>query len=605
MKILFIDNCNDEDREFNALYTLLKSYDTYNVSKSNKYENTYDLYITNGAINVGVSSAPVILYITQNPFVGDIESFVYNKENQLDWLHTSKTITHIWIQSHYDEYKVYLETIYKLPVTTVQFTYNIYDISEEEQPESSTKHTAVVDIVLHETNHTFNTSSLKLLYICQEYYNLYPTQIGTVYLLNMPDHDTSYKLIESFGLWKDKKLRIFKQMPDRDILSFFKKNPNRTIFLSNTILNNIDAFMYDLVYNNILLMHTQKEFPYGVYYDKNDIKTCIQLIHDPSTKNKQFSKTDIENYNASVKTHYTQLITSISSRTNTQTINVHEYEYNDINDLSKPLVISYDNAPTENTRFYINTLKKNKWEYVLIGKGEKWEGWTTRMRAYMNILKTLPPNKLVVLTDARDVICCRGSSAFMDAFASFSRDIIVCMEIMCGNQIEIDDDYIGLQCHPLKNYWKYHSYTKTPSRKYVNNGLIAGKVSKLIEILQYGIDNKYTDDQFSLGSYVNKYPAGVGVDTEAELFHTTCFGAYSGMLDINLQKTDSPTFAELFGRAAFFLHIPGIAQIKGAKVVYKTVKALVESGIHDTLLREGYNYPEPAWILKNKNVIIY
>jgi hypothetical protein len=77
------------------------------------------------------------------------------------------------------------------------------------------------------------------------------------------------------------------------------------------------------------------------------------------------------------------------------------------------------------------------------------------------------------------------------------------------------------------------------------------------------------------------------------------------MLDINLQKTDSPTFAELFGRAAFFLHIPGIAQIKGAKVVYKTVKALVESGIHDTLLREGYNYPEPAWILKNKNVIIY
>lgn len=599
MKIQFIET--ETDREFDALYNLLKSDDSLQVNKSKLYDDNYDFYITNGNITDQLqkqSYKPIILYMTKNPLVDDIESFVYNKENNLSWLHKTSLITHIWIQSHYDEYKVYLETIYKLPVLIVPFS---YDLPEKISSAPTEIKNTTLDIVLFESNHTFNESSLKLLYICQEYYRLYSVELGTVYLFNMPENEVSSKIIESLDIWKDKKLRIFKTLSHQEILTFFKSNKNRTIFLSNSIMNHIHLFMYDLVHNNVTILHTQKEFPYGVYYDVNDIKTCIQLLRNPNTCNKQFTISDIENYNSTVKTYIIKLIKTTNPRN--KNINVHEFK-GDVQDLTRPLVITYDNAPTENTWFYINTLKKNDWDYMLIGKDEKWEGWITRINAYMNILKTLPSNKVVVLTDARDVICCRSSFAFMDAYASFSSDMVVCMEIICDSRFGRDSDYIGFQCHTLKNYWKYHSYATIPKRKYVNNGLVAGKVSKLIELMQYGIDNKYIDDQFSLGSFVNTHPAGVGVDTEADVFHTSCFGAFSGIKDINLQKTDSPTFAELFGRAAFFLHIPGMEQIKGAKVIYRTVKALIESGIHDTLLREGYEYSEPGWVA-TKNIILY
>lgn len=595
---------NANDREFNELFTLLSSDKSLSVKKSSTYEVGHDFYITNGNIvdqlSFTISYTPIVLYITQNPFVDDIESFVYNKENKLNWLYKTSLITHIWIQSHYDDYKVYLESLYKIPVYVVPFSYTP---PKKLPSEVSGSTTGKLDIVLYESNKTFNESCLKLLYICQEYYNLYPSNLGTVYLMNTPENDTAVKLIESLGIRKDRKLRNFKHLSNDEILTFFKSNQNRTIFLSNGILPNIYSFMYDIAYNDLTLVHSHKDFPYGVYYDVNDIKTCIQLLHNPLIQNKKFNITDIEVYNSNVTAFIKKLIDSIKPRN--QTINIHEYSYADIQDVSKPLVITYDNAPTENTKFYINTLKNNKWDYVLIGKDEKWEGWITRSNAYMNILKTLPSNKIVLLTDARDVICCRSSHAFMDAFRSFSSDLVVCMELICDSRLARESDYVGMQCHSLRNYWKYHSI-QVPKRKYVNNGLIAGKVSKLIEMLQYGIDNKHIDDQFSLGSFVNKYPACIATDSDADIFHTSCFGAFSGLLDINLQKTDSPTFAELFGRAAFFLHIPGMECIKGAKVVYRTVKALIESGIHDTLLRDGYEYPEPSWVPNTeKNVITY
>jgi hypothetical protein len=304
----------------------------------------------------------------------------------------------------------------------------------------------------------------------------------------------------------------------------------------------------------------------------------------------------IEKYNADVlipfyKNYMSKYIDLPSS------INIHEQMCEHKDDISKPLVITYDNNPTENTTFYIKTLKKNNWEYILIGKDETWEGWITRMRAYLSILKTLNPNKVVVLTDARDVICCRSANAFMDAFNYYKSDLIACMELICDNRMKQPSDYIGNQCHPIRNYWKHHNI-QTPPRQYVNNGLIAGKAFKLIELLQYGIDNKFNDDQKALGSFINTYPQGIATDIHAELFHTTCFGAYSGLLDLRLQSDDSPTFAEIFGRSGFFLHIPGIAHISGASVLYNTTKSLIDAGISDELLRYGYPYDEPKWVPK-------
>lgn len=575
------------DRCFDALFDVLRCISSINVTKSTQIEENKDFYITNNiAINSPIATnKPFVYFMSYNPYVIDVESFVYNKPSNL-----KTKCTAIWIQDTYKEYKEYVETIYKLPVHVVPFMYTMH-----EKAPLSNKTGNSLDIVLYDSNKTFNESVLKSLLICEEFYMKHPTELGTVYLFNMPSNDIAYKMLDSFTVWNDKKLRIFSGISETDILKFFSNSTNHVVFLSNSVVEHISPFMYDIVNYGFPLLHTQSVFPFGIFYDKNNISDCVK--HLTTYK-------DLKSNSYSFQTHKSEQLKGIQTlfeesyiQKQKQVVNIHEQCAPSINNLSEPIVITYDNAPTENTAFYIQTLKNNKWEYILIGKDETWKGWITRMNAYLHVLKTLDSNKVVVLTDARDVLCLRSSTSFMDAFAHYKSDMVACMELMCDNQIEVPDNYIGFQCHPIKNYWNHHNIP-IPVRKYVNNGLLVGKAYKLIEVLQYGIDNNFIDDQKALGSFINTYPQSVGVDIHAEIFHTTCFGSHAGLLDERLQSDDAPTLAELFGRGAFFLHIPGMRGVKGAKVIYNITKSLLEAGVSDSLLRAGYPYEEPAWVSK-------
>jgi hypothetical protein len=605
MRIHIIDTHSNTDPDLESLFEILTAavsgHDAA-ITKSAAFEPDCGLYITNGDISKQArdTSAPIILYMTRNPYVDDVETYVYNKENSFAWLHTSPAslISRIWVSSQYESYKMYLEVLYKRPVEVVPFLYSPPVASSPvPAPVPSGDAPTKLNIFLYESNATFNESSLKSLYICQELYRRDPSCIDTVYFLNVPQNETASKIVEAQQLRKDGKLRTFKKQAPRDVLNFCKQGlGGRAVFLSNNPLQHITQFMYDIVFHGMILMHCQKDFPYGVYYDENDIETAVQLIVRPHAQNRAISAADIESRRTAAVRELRRAV--LPDAVQEPVVNIHEVSYvTEAGDLARPLVITYDNRPGDNTAFYINTLKKNKWDYALIGKGEEWKGWPTRMSAYLNMLKTLPSEKVVVLTDARDVICCRSPHAFMDAFTSFSRDLVVCGELMCENRFDRPDDYIGtIQCHPIANYWKYHGISPRPKRKYVNNGLVVGRVWKLIELLKFGLDNAYTDDQYALGSYVNSHPQRVAVDTEMELFHTSCFGAFAGMMDVRLQKDDSPTLAELFGRSVFFLHIPGMTGIQGSRVVYTIVKSLVQIGVSDPMLRTGYQLKEPGWV---------
>jgi hypothetical protein len=258
------------------------------------------------------------------------------------------------------------------------------------------------------------------------------------------------------------------------------------------------------------------------------------------------------------------------------------------------IVISYDNKPTENTRFFESTLLKNNWKYVMIGEGEIWLGFTNKLNGYMNYIKTLEPNQLIILSDARDVVCLRGPKAFLNGFNSFNKDMVVSMELLCGGQFDTPHDCICSQCTPLTEFWNYHEITVLPDRKYVNSGLVAGKASAVLDWLEWSIANNFKDDQLALGKYINAFPNKVGLDTSAILLHTTNFGVNAGIQSIHIQKNDSPTFAELFGRGAFFLHIPGCG-FKGQETIYKFIQLNLEVGASDKRLSGPYNYAEPNW----------
>lgn len=108
-------------------------------------------------------------------------------------------------------------------------------------------------------------------------------------------------------------------------------------------------------------------------------------------------------------------------------------------DNSVPLVVSYEsNLDTNVTaQFFRDTLNQHKWEYKFIGNGEKWNGFMTKIFAYRSFLQKLNRDKIIVLSDARDVICCRSPCSFMNSILPIINDnkIIVSAELFLQGHI--------------------------------------------------------------------------------------------------------------------------------------------------------------------------
>ena len=256
-----------------------------------------------------------------------------------------------------------------------------------------------------------------------------------------------------------------------------------------------------------------------------------------------------------------------------------------IDNLDIPLVVSYENDFDNNinSHFFRKTLEKNKWEYMFIGENVKWNGVKNKINGYYNLLVKLPLKKIIVLSDARDVICVKKTFFFMNDIKNIISEnkLIISSELFLQGDMDWDDKtfdkYIKKdpnffwQGVPLNNYWNYYKMNNQPSRKYVNSGLIIGKVENLITAFKWIIDNNYNDDQLGFANYSNNFPQLVHLDYNADILHTSVFGGNGGLYDIHRQKHDSPTFSELMGLSNYFLHIPGIIGVKGQKYVYETI----------------------------------
>jgi len=173
------------------------------------------------------------------------------------------------------------------------------------------------------------------------------------------------------------------------------------------------------------------------------------------------------------------------------------------------------------------------------------------------------------------------------------------MELSWNSKIAVPSDYFPQDTSRLLQYWKHHN-NKVPVRRYVNMGLVAGTVKALKHCLPWVSAAMKTSivpecDQYSFAAYMNAFPERVAADTDAILLHTTNGGLNAGILDIHVQKGDFPTFAELFGRAAFFLHIPGSGGKNGQGVLYNQVCKGIEMGMCSKALIDPYGYKEPAW----------
>jgi hypothetical protein len=257
-----------------------------------------------------------------------------------------------------------------------------------------------------------------------------------------------------------------------------------------------------------------------------------------------------------------------------------------------PILITYDNAPNENSKFFFETCIRNGWKINHIGNGETWLGFINKINAYKKVCEELPADQIVVLSDSRDVFCTRAPIGFIDGFNEFKSDIVVSTEIFSDGYIDKPDTAENIKSMPLHAYYKHHNITPG-IRKYINSGLIAGRANALAFMWSWIIEQKFEDDQLGVHSFANTFPDKVALDKDAVLLHSSTFAVHAGVKNMHIQKLDAPTFGELLGCSAFFLHIPG-TNLRGQGKLYEIIKDHLQKYSSFELLKL-YGYRIPQW----------
>lgn len=191
------------------------------------------------------------------------------------------------------------------------------------------------------------------------------------------------------------------------------------------------------------------------------------------------------------------------------------------------------NSRLENFKRSLNLCK---YQYVILGYGERWDGWNWRTKKYLEFLDQQQNNEIIIFVDSYDVIALKKSTHILDTFKAFQKNIVVGAEWYCGSR---------KNCKSLDNLW--HKKVR-PYRQYVNCGFVMGyakDLKNMYENLLY-----YNDDQFGIAHYIESNSSTVALDIGSALVYN------SHILDGQFKSN------------AFFGHFPGPALRFGVDNLY-------------------------------------
>jgi hypothetical protein len=161
---------------------------------------------------------------------------------------------------------------------------------------------------------------------------------------------------------------------------------------------------------------------------------------------------------------------------------------------------------------FIKSLKKYNYDYAVIGEGQKWTGFMTKIKGYRDYIKELKSNQLVACVDAYDVLATGPPDELIRKYYSYDKSILVGTESLCI------PPYI-----PVDNWWKFQGKDKT-RLCHINSGFFMGPAKNMVKVLNYmlSLENKShplttEDDQVALAHYINEYPDDVALDTDAKI----------------------------------------------------------------------------------------
>jgi hypothetical protein len=255
-------------------------------------------------------------------------------------------------------------------------------------------------------------------------------------------------------------------------------------------------------------------------------------------------------------------------------------------------ILSYANTkiPIGYTNFE-NSMKKYKIPYKIIGDGDKWEGFHTKMISCFNEIQKYKDEDIVCIVDCFDVMANHNmSNKIISRFLKYNKPIVFGAE----NRV-----FFSEKAH---NYFKLHKWWKTNDKKYnrnvnncsLNGGTVIGYVKNIKEVLDFALRNKFTDDQLAYHYYTEKYPEIIDLDLSSSLF-----GNYTGYNMFRFISFNDYFIDKESCYQPFFLHIPG------AKVdFYYRMNRVGNIILQKTYLREKFLKTVASYIKIDKKYII-
>jgi len=240
----------------------------------------------------------------------------------------------------------------------------------------------------------------------------------------------------------------------------------------------------------------------------------------------------------------------------------------------KILVIIYE-TDLNNKRLnkYIKTLKRFGYDYKIIGDYE-WKGFGKKIKTLHTFLNTLPPNKIVVISDGRDVFVGKNQSELIHTYTKLALNkILVSTEWACCEETRkmyapnniryVNGSHKYLMNNSQKNvhHWiqqfKTLAFTKTGRKdlKWVNPnaGLYMGQVKDILKM--YSLMNIYKDDeddQSVLSEIILQNQNMFELDYFASIFSNShMWGS-----ECHYKNTNNEVINTTFNSKPFFFHFP-------------------------------------------------
>jgi hypothetical protein len=164
------------------------------------------------------------------------------------------------------------------------------------------------------------------------------------------------------------------------------------------------------------------------------------------------------------------------------------------------IVMTSLNAGSKNM---LTALEILGWDYQQLGRGKKWEGFTTKMEEYALFAETELPETILVLIDSYDALPVRKSTGFKEAFELFGVDIVVGAENYCAPSA------LGMNCLPLENPTKINAMYPN-----VQSGCVIGRADSIAKMYRWIVQKGIQDDQVGVASYMNHYPDHKSIDLD-------------------------------------------------------------------------------------------